>query len=166
MDKITLQQRNNLALTYITVPYKPCLTVMGLQGTKWSSETAATLGGLDKGRGGEAKVALVSFYALLIPACSNSTTRGCSNTPRFYNLSTQPRDKPWQEHDEAVSIGGISPCLDAFWRTWATLSDPTWLEEGKLLGLQLMVLQETLAATAAPSQPQQLSSGIVTWYST
>jgi len=25
------------------------------------------------------------------------------------------------------------------------LSDPTWLEEGKLLGLQLVVLQEILA---------------------
>lgn len=38
------------------------------------------------------------------------------------------------------------------------LSDPTWIEEEKLLGLHLMVFLETLAATAAPSQPQQLCS--------
>lgn len=45
------------------------------------------------------------------------------------------------------------------------LPDPTWLEEGKLLGMQLMVLQETLAATTAPSQPPRLGSSIITWCS-
>lgn len=56
------------------------------------------------------------------------------------------------------------------------LPDPTRLEEGKLLGLQLLGLQDTLDlqllglqdildATAAPSQPQQLSSSIVPWWS-
>lgn len=45
------------------------------------------------------------------------------------------------------------------------LPDPTGLEEGKLLGMQLMVLQETLVATAAPSQLPQLSSSVSTWCS-
>lgn len=44
------------------------------------------------------------------------------------------------------------------------LSDPTQLEEEKLLGFQLMVFQETLDATAAPSRLQQLSSSIITWH--
>lgn len=35
------------------------------------------------------------------------------------------------------------------------LSDPTQVEEEKLLGFQLMVFQKTLDATAAPPQPQQ-----------
>lgn len=91
LDKITLQWKNNLALTYITTPYKPCLAVMRLQGTKWCSEIPVTLRGKDQGREGDANLALVGFYALLIPACSKPTTRRCSNTPRFYNLSVQPQ---------------------------------------------------------------------------
>lgn len=38
------------------------------------------------------------------------------------------------------------------------LPDPTRLEQGKLLGLHLLGLQDTLNSTAAPSQPQQLST--------
>lgn len=59
---------------------------------------------LGRGSWGRAKV---GFDMILCPpACSNTATRGCSNTPRFYNLSTQPRNKPCQEQNEAVSIGG------------------------------------------------------------
>lgn len=59
LDKITLQRRNNMALTDITVPCKPCLAVMGLQGIKWDLEIAATLRDWDEGHGGEAKLALM-----------------------------------------------------------------------------------------------------------
>lgn len=45
------------------------------------------------------------------------------------------------------------------------LPNPTGLEEGKLLDLQLLELQDSLDGTAAPSQPQQLSSSIVPWWS-
>lgn len=134
-DKITLQWRNNLALTDFTVPYEPSLAVMVLQGTEWSSQIAAALRGWDVG---EAKLALIWFYALLIPVCTYTATRS-STTPRFYNLSTQLWEEPRQEQKEVVSVV-FSTGLDAFWRTQATLSDPKWLEEGKLLGLRLMLL--------------------------
>lgn len=45
------------------------------------------------------------------------------------------------------------------------LPDLRGVEEGKLLFLQLLGLQDTLDATAASSQPQQLSSSFAPWWS-
>lgn len=72
--------------------------------------------------------------------------------PKTFNNSTR-KTAP----DSTV---GIPTRLDAFWGTWAMLTHPAGLEEGNLLGLQ-----DILGATSAPSQPQQLSSSIIPWWS-